>query len=41
MPVEKPLMQASYEIILLCAKKKKTHTIAEELVKPCALEMAK
>ncbi|XP_068221363.1 protein FAM200C-like [Palaemon carinicauda] len=40
-PVEKPLLQASYEVALLCAKKKKTHTIAEELVKPCALEMAK
>ena len=40
-PVEKPLLQASYEVALLCAKKKKAHTIAEELVKPCALEMAK
>ncbi|XP_068214549.1 protein FAM200C-like [Palaemon carinicauda] len=40
-PVEKPLLQASYEVALLCAKKKKAHTIAEELLKPCALEMAK
>lgn len=39
-PVEKPLLQASYEVPLLCAKKKKNPTIAEELVKPCALEMA-
>ena len=25
----------------MCAKKKKPHTIAEDLVKPCALEIAK
>ncbi|XP_068230406.1 protein FAM200C-like [Palaemon carinicauda] len=40
-PVEKPLLQASYEVALLCAKKKKAHTIAEELVIRCALEMVK
>ncbi|XP_068239754.1 protein FAM200C-like [Palaemon carinicauda] len=40
-PVEKPLLQASYEVAVLCAKKKKAHTIAEELLKPCALKMAK
>ncbi|XP_068206220.1 protein FAM200C-like [Palaemon carinicauda] len=33
--------KASYKVALLCAKKKKSHTIAEELVKHCALEMAK
>lgn len=39
--VEKPLLQASYHVAYLCAKKKKPHNIAEELVKPCALEIAK
>ena len=39
--VEKPLLQASYEVALLCAREKEAHTIAEELLKPCALEMAK
>lgn len=39
--VEKPLLEASYQIAYLCAKNKKSHTIAEELVKPCALEIAK
>ncbi|KAK4327553.1 hypothetical protein Pmani_001960 [Petrolisthes manimaculis] len=40
-PVEKPLLQAYYDVAFLCAKKKKPHTIAEELVKPCTLKMAK
>ena len=40
-PVEKPLLQASYDIAFLFAKNKKLHTIAEELVKPCALKMVK
>jgi len=38
---EKPLLHASYRVAYMCAKKKKPHTIAEELVKPCALEMTK
>lgn len=35
------MLQASYNIALLSAKKKKDHTIAEEFAKPCALKMAK
>ena len=40
-PVEKPLLHASYQVVFLCAKKNKPHTIAEELVKPRAIKMAK
>ena len=38
--INKPLLHASYKVAFLCAKKK-PHTVAEELVKPCAMEMAK
>ncbi|XP_045117651.1 protein ZBED8-like [Portunus trituberculatus] len=40
-PTEKPLPRASYEIAYHIAKSKKPHTVGEELIKPCALEMAK
>ena len=39
--VQKPLFEASYQIAYVCAKKKKPHTIAEEVIKPCALEMVR
>ena len=34
------LVEASYEVALTIAKQKKPHTIAETLVKPCAIKMA-
>ena len=37
---EKPLLLASYKVAYEIAKQKKPHTIAESLIKPCALEMA-
>ena len=40
-PIGKPLLHASYKVAFLCARKNKPHTVAEELVKPCAMEMAK
>ena len=33
-------MTASYKVALRIAKEKKTHTIGERLIKPCAVEMA-
>ena len=41
LPIDKPLLHTSYKVAFLCAKKSKPHTIVEELVKPCAMEMAK
>ena len=38
-PTEKPLLVASYKIVYRIAKEKKPHSIAETLIKPCALEM--
>ena len=39
-PAEKPLLLASYKVAYEIAKQKRPHTIAESLIKPCALEMA-
>ena len=38
-PTEKPLLLASYKIANRITKEKKPHSIAEALIKPCALEM--
>ena len=38
-PTEKPLLVASYKIAYRFAKEKKPLSIAETLIKPCALEM--
>ena len=38
---DKPLLMASYHVAYKVAKSKKPHTIAEEVIKPCALDMAK
>ena len=35
------MLLISYKVAFLCAKNNKPHTEAEELVKPCAMEMAK
>ena len=39
-PADKSLLLASYKVAYEIAKNKKPHTIAENLIKPCALEMA-
>ena len=41
LPIDKPLLHASCKIAFLCTKKKTSHTVAEEFVKLCAMEMAK
>ena len=38
-PEEKPALQCSYEVAYQIAKCRKPHTIAEELIKPCAEKM--
>lgn len=39
-PINKPIVTASYEVAYLIAKQGKPHTIGETLVKPAALKMA-
>ena len=39
-PVDKPILTASYEVAYLIAKQGKPHTIGETLVKPAALQLA-
>jgi len=39
-PIDKPILTASYEVAYLIAKQGKPHTIGETLVKPAALMMA-
>ena len=41
LPIDKPLLHASCKVAFLCTKKIKPHTVAEELVKPCTMEMTK
>ena len=39
-PVDKPIIMASYEVAYLIAKRGKPHAIGEKFVKPAALKMA-
>lgn len=39
LPEEKPALQCSYEVAYRIARCKKPHTIAEDLIKPCAEKM--
>ncbi|GBP87338.1 Protein ZBED8 [Eumeta japonica] len=38
-PTQKPCLEASYKVAYRIAQQKKPHTIAETLVKPCALDI--
>ena len=38
-PTKKPVLLSSYKVAYRIAEEKKPHTIAETLMKPCALEM--
>jgi len=38
-PPQKPCLEASYKVAYRISRSKKTHTIGESLIKPCALEM--
>ena len=38
-PLRRPLLHASYEVALQCAHTKVPYTMAENLVKPCAIKM--
>ena len=40
-PIDKPILTASYEVAYLIATQCKPHTIGETLIKPAALKMAK
>ena len=39
-PINKPILTASYEVAYLIAKQGKPHTIGETLIKPAVLVMA-
>ncbi|KAJ8728586.1 hypothetical protein PYW07_006282 [Mythimna separata] len=38
-PTQKPCLEASYKVAYRIAQQKKPHSIAETLVKPCALDI--
>ena len=38
-PLRRPLLHASYEVALQCAHTKVPYTMAEKLIKPCAINM--
>lgn len=38
-PTQKPCLEASYKVAYRIAQQKKPHTIAETLIKPCALDI--
>ncbi|KAG0718809.1 Protein ZBED8 [Chionoecetes opilio] len=38
-PVQKPLLQASYEVAYQCIREKASHLAPENLVKPCNIRM--
>ena len=38
-PVQKPLVQASYEVAFLCMREKGSYSVPESLIKPCTIRM--